>query len=132
MSKNIKIIEELYSAFKSKDYESFSQICDKNIRWNQNPGFPRGGSYIGYEEVVENVFKLFDITWDEWRFDIEDYFEAGDTIIVTGTYQGTHKETGKSFSSQAAHFYRVKDEKVVSFQQYADTKVICDAMDNLD
>lgn len=128
MSKNIKIIEALYRSFKDKDHQAFSNICDNNIRWKQNPGFPKGSSYTGSEEVIENVFKSFDTDWDEWVFEIEDYHDAGSTIIVTGIYKGIHKATGKPFISQAAHFYTIKNEKVISFQQYADTKPIWDAM----
>ena len=129
MESNLEVIHELYRSFKEKDYESFKKICDQNIIWSQSPGFPKGNSYKGAEEVVENVFKAFDDSWKEWTFTINKYHEAGDTIIVTGQYEGKHKITGKRFVSEAVHVYEVKDEKIVSFQQYADSKVIWDAME---
>jgi hypothetical protein len=68
MESNVEIIQELYRSFKEKDYDSFKVICDKDISWRQNPGFPKGGSYHGAEEVINNVFKAFDDSWENWKF----------------------------------------------------------------
>ena len=128
MKSNVEIIQELYRSFKEKDYDSFKAICDKDISWKQNPGFPKGSSYIGSEEVIRNVFKAFDDSWENWKFIIDNYHDAGETIVVTGIYKGKNRKTGKSFIAEAAHVYGLKSGKVVSFQQYADSKVIWDAM----
>lgn len=128
MLSNLDVIHELYRSFKEKDYDSFQGICDENIIWNQNPGFPNGRSYIGAKEVIDNVFMSFDEIWDEWKFEISQFYDAGATIIVTGAYKGRHKRTGKEFISEASHIYEVQNRKVTKFQQYADSKVIWDAM----
>jgi len=128
MKSGSEVIHELYRSFKEKDYESFKEICDQNIIWRQNPGFPKGSSYQGAEEVVENVFKAFDDSWVEWKFIINNLHDAGKTIVVTGRYEGRNKKTGKKFVSEAAHIYELGNGKIVSFQQYADSKVIWDAM----
>ena len=128
MKTNLEIIQDLYTFFKEKDYDSFRNICDEKITWNQNPGFPKGSSYKGADEIVNNVFRSFDENWKEWKFKIIKIYDAGATIIVTGLYEGRHKLTGKTFVSEAAHIYDLKDGKIVTFQQYADSKVIWDAM----
>lgn len=60
MPSNLEVIHELYRYFKEKDYNSFTEICDENIIWNQNPGFPNGKSHRGAKEVIDNVFTSFD------------------------------------------------------------------------
>lgn len=128
MSSNLAVIRELYRHFKEKDYNSFQEICDENIIWNQNPGFPNGNSHRGAQDVIDHVFMSFDETWDEWKLEISQFYDAGEAIIVTGVYEGRHKKTGKAFVSEAAHLYEIKKGKVVRFQQYADSKIIWDAM----
>ena len=128
MSTNIEIIHELYRAFKEKDYDAFTLICDEAICWNQNPGFPNGHRHVGSQAVIENVFKSFDESWNEWAFKIVEFHDAGDVIIVTGQYEGRHVKTEKTFVSEAAHHYRINNGRVVAFQQYCDTKLIWDAM----
>jgi uncharacterized protein len=125
---NLEIIQELYRAFREQDYDAFLRICTPDLEWIQNEGFPRGATHRGAEAVVEGVFKAFDDNWESWSFDIEQYLDAGETVIVIGSYAGRQRLTGKSFRSAAAHVYDLCDKKVSRFRQFTDTKVIWDAM----
>jgi uncharacterized protein len=125
---NLEIIQELYRAFREKDYDAFLQICTSDIEWIQNEGFPRGATRRGAEAVVDGVFKAFNQDWESWSFAIEQYLDAGETIVVIGNYTGRHRLSGKSFCSPAAHVYDLRDGKVSRFRQFTDTKVIWDAM----
>jgi uncharacterized protein len=63
-----------------------------------------------------------------WSFAIEEYLDAGSTIVVIGNYTGRHRLSGKLFRSPAAHVYDLLNGKVSRFRQFTDTKVIWDAM----
>ena len=128
---SIEIIETLYRAFESKDYELFSKICDADIEWIQNKGFPNGGHHHGTEAVIQNVFKRFDNDWGYFKFDIEEMVESkdGSKVIVTGSYLGRHKRTRKLLEASAAHYYAIENQKVKRFQQFADTAMIVAAME---
>jgi ketosteroid isomerase-like protein len=125
---NLEIIKELYRAFHEQDYDAFLQICTPELEWIQNEGFPRGATYRGAGAVVEGVFKAFNHNWQSWAFDIEQFLDAGETIVVIGSYTGCYRSTSKSFRSPAAHVYDLCNGKVLRFRQFADTKVIWDAM----
>jgi uncharacterized protein len=126
---NLELTQELYRTFREKDYDAFLGICTPDLIWVQNEGFPSGRTYQGAEAVVEGVFKAFNNDWDSWSFDIEQYLDAGDTIIVIGSYTAKHRISGKSFRSPAAHVYDISEGKVSRFRQFTDTKVIWDAID---
>lgn len=125
---NLDVVRELYRSFRERDYEAFLRICSPDLEWIQNEGFPRGSTKRSAQAVVEQVFKTFNHDWDNWRFDIEEYLDAGDTIIVIGTYSGVHRGTGKSMRSPAAHVYDLAGGLITRFRQFTDTKVIWDAM----
>jgi len=125
---NLEIIRELYRAFREKDYNAFLRICTRDLEWIQNKGFPRGATHRGAETVIEGVFKAFNHDWESWSFDIEQYLDAGETVIIIGSYAGRYRSTGKSFRSSAAHVYDLRDGKVSRFRQFTDTKAIWDAM----
>lgn len=126
--KNLEIVRELYRAFAEKDYDAFLGLCAPDLEWIQNKGFPKGETHQGAEAVIENVFKAFNNDWESWSFEIEQYLDAGETIIVIGSYTGRHRLSGKSFRSPGAHVYDIRDGKVFRFRQFTDTKIIWDAI----
>ncbi|MEA5595193.1 nuclear transport factor 2 family protein [Rivularia sp. UHCC 0363] len=123
---NIEVIQELYETFRDKDYEAFRRICDPSIEWIQNEGFPNGSTNYGADAVIENVFKAFNNDWESWRFEIEEYLDAANSIVVIGFYAGVHLSK-KSFRSNTAHVYDLADGKVTRFR-HTDTKLIWDTM----
>ena len=125
---NVELIKELYRAFREKDYTAFKRICSLDIEWIQNEGFPNGATWHGANEVIEGVFEAFDEDWESWKFEIEEYLDAGKSVVVIGAYSGVHRETKKSFRSAAAHVYDIAEGKVSRFRQFTDTKLIRDAM----
>ncbi len=125
---NIEIIQELYRAFREKDYDAFRKICTPDIEWIQNEGFPQGATYQGAASVVEGVFKSNDERWEKFLFHIDQYLNAGDSVIVIGAYIGRNRQSQKSLRAAAAHVYELVDGKVCRFRMFADTKTIWDSM----
>ena len=125
---NLDVIKSLYESIANKDWQHFKELSDPKLEWIQNEGFPKGRHSIGAEEVLKNVFDVFEQDWETWSFDIKEYLDAGDNIIVLGAYQGRHKKTGKKFTAAAAHVFDLKDGRVRRFRQYTDTAQIWKAM----
>lgn len=125
---NLEIVKRLYTAFSARDTDSIRQIFDPEIEWIQNDGFPGGGRYIGVDAVLKDVFAKFRSDWDTWQAIVEEWLDAGNTIVALGEYRGTHKSTGKSTKAAFAHVYRLKDGRIFRFQQYTDTLKVAEAM----
>lgn len=125
---NVQVIEELYRAFREKDYAAFLCISTEDLEWRQNEGFPGGSVWRGASEVVERVFRANDHRWESFAYDIEQVLDAGSSVVVIGTYSGYHRDSGKSMRAAAVHVYDLRDSKVFRFRMFADTKTIWDAM----
>jgi uncharacterized protein len=125
---HLETIQELYKAFHEKDYDVFLNLCTPDLEWIQNQGFPQGSTYLGAAAVVEGVFKSNDDRWDRFSFQIDNYLDAGDSIIVVGAYIGRNRRTQKSLHAAATHIYDLMDGKVYRFRMFADTKTIWDSM----
>jgi uncharacterized protein len=125
---NLEVIQELYRAFREKDYDAFQQICTADLTWIQNEGFPQGKTYQGAEAVIAGVFKSNNERWEMFSFQIDRYLDAENSVVVIGAYVGRHRETQKSLRAVAAHVYDLVDSKVCRFQMFADTKTIWDSM----
>ena len=49
-------------------------------------------------------------------------------VLATLRYDAKVKATGKAYNAQAAHLWSLNDEaKIISFQQYIDTKKLADS-----
>jgi len=125
---NIEVIQELYRAFREKDYDAFRRISTEDIEWIQNEGFPSGATHRGASEVIEKVFRANNSNWEGFAYQIEEFLDAGNSVIVTGMYAGRDRLSGKSMNAAAAHVYDLRNGKVCRFRMFADTKKIWDAM----
>ncbi len=79
----------------------------------------------GFKMVLEDIYTTF----PNWKFEIEEIVEAGDTVVVRTKVRGTHlgkgefpvnggmligvEPTGESFEVQHIHWYRLRDGKIV-------------------
>ena len=125
---NIKVVQELYQAFREQDYDTFSRLSTEDIEWIQNEGFPGGATYKGASAVIEGVFKANNDKWSGFAYHIEEILDAGNSVIVIGKYSGRDRLSGKSMSAAAAHIYDLHDGKIARFRMFADTKSIWNAM----
>lgn len=125
---NIEVIQELYRAFREKDYDAFLKITTEDLEWIQNEGFPGGATRKGSSDVIEAVFQANDNNWEGFAYKIEQFLNASNSVIVIGSYTGSNRISGKSMSAAATHIYDLRDGKVCRFRMFADTKTIWDAM----
>lgn len=125
---NIEVIQELYRAFREQDYDAFRSITTEDLEWIQNEGFPGGAIRKSASEVIEGVFQANDNNWENFAYNIEQFLDAGNSVIVIGRYAGYNRIYGKPMSAAAAHVYDFRNGKVCRFRMFADTKRIWDAM----
>ncbi|WP_154852726.1 nuclear transport factor 2 family protein [Cyclobacterium xiamenense] len=128
-SENRAIIDGLYKAFAEGDIPTVLGMMDSTIVWNEAEGNPYadGNPYIGPDAVLNGVFGR--IGAEHAYFNLKDivlHEMFNDKVLATLRYDGKHNN-GNSYDAQVAHFWTLKDGKVIAFQQYVDTKKLHDA-----
>ena len=124
---NLEIVQRFYVAFGGKDRDTILQLFAPDIEWIQNKGFPAGGRHVGAETVLNEVFTKFRVEWKSWEAPVNEWIDAGETIIALGEYRGAHARTGKSMTAAFAHIYRVRNGRIAQFRQFTDTMKIAEA-----
>jgi hypothetical protein len=81
---------------------------------------------------VQNLFMRLATEWDGFTVTPNEFYDAGDTVAVECRYTGAYKATGKSIDAQVCHVWTLSSGKVTSFQQYADTGQLQEAMGTRD
>jgi ketosteroid isomerase-like protein len=128
MSTNSDLIRGLYDAFAAGDVPGVLGVLDREVRWTEAEGFPYGGTYVGPEAVLTNVFARLGSEWDGFSAVPAEIVADGDTVVALGAYGGVYKATGKSIAVPFAHVWTLRDGKAVRFQQYTDTALVRDAV----
>ena len=118
---NVDVIRAHYDASDRGDLAGMLAPLGPDTRWTEAAGFPYAGTYIGPDEVRSGVFEAIGRDWDGYRFTLDELLDAGDTVIGVGTYIGTHRRTGRSFTARVAHLWRFDAGKVASFEQFVDS-----------
>jgi len=128
MSDNLSIIKKSYELGAKGDIPGMLADLSEKAEWTEIAGGPYGGTYIGAEEVIKNVFERIGADWEQFACIPEEFHDAGDTIVMTGWYSGVHAKTKKSFKVRVAHVWKLADGKIIKFEQFTDSAGMLAAM----
>ncbi len=128
MRTNLKIVSDHYAASARQDLVAMMADVAPDARWTEMAGFPCAGTWIGPEQIVENVFAVLGSTWTGYRLDLQELIDSGERVVGLGSYHGSFDATGKSMQARVAHVWRLRDGKIVEFEQFTDTLLVAQAM----
>ena len=127
---NIGIIDNIYKAFDVGDIPAVLASLDASVVWNEAEGnaLADGNPYMGPEAVLNGVFARIGENHEYFKLtDIDLHEMSNNQVLATLRYDAKVKTTGKKYNAQVAHHWSLKDGKVITFQQYVDTKQLADA-----
>ncbi|MBO9616424.1 MAG: nuclear transport factor 2 family protein [Dyadobacter sp.] len=126
---NLEIIKGTYEGGSSEENgKNLAKYVADTIIWIEAKGFPYAGRYIGLEAITQNVFSRLASEWINYKFTPEGYLADQDKVVAYGTYSGTYKITNKYFSARVAHLWKLKDGRIISFEQFVDSVPVNYAM----
>ncbi|MEZ4837789.1 ester cyclase [Flavobacterium sp.] len=127
---NVTTIDNLYKAFTRGDVPAVLGAMDANIVWYEAEGnkFADGNPYKGPEAILNGVFARVLAEHEYFNLDkIQLHEMANNKVLATLRYKAKHKN-GNEYNAQVAHFWTLKEGKIIAFQQFVDTKKLDDAM----
>lgn len=121
MAQIVETIRGAYAAFARGDIASVLAVLAPGASWTEAEGGPYGGTFVGPDAVLQNVFMRIGAEWDGYSAVPEEFIANEDTVVAIGEYSGTYKATGKSFEAPFVHVWKFLDGKIISFRQHTDT-----------
>jgi hypothetical protein len=122
---NIDLVRRGYEAFGRGDLAGLLSLFDEQIKW-VTPGptdLPTAGTRRGRDSVQQFFGTLAEL-FDFQRFEPKEFIAQGDRVIVLGEDTVRLKATGAVFDLEWAHAFSVKNDKIVTFNEYLDTAAI--------
>ncbi len=128
MKINLQIVADHYAASARQDIAGMMAEVSPDVAWTEMAGFPCAGTWIGPDQVTANVFAVLGSEWENYRFTLEKLIDGGEHIVGVGTYSGRNRETGKAMQARVTHVWRLAAGKIVVFEQFTDTLLVAQAM----
>ncbi|MGE8412096.1 MAG: nuclear transport factor 2 family protein [Pseudomonas sp.] len=126
---NLALIKSTYEGANSQENaRNTAAALAPDARWTEAAGFPYAGTYVGFEQVLEHVFKRLGSEWQDFTFKVENYVAQGDKVFAYGNYQGIYNASGKPIDVRVAHLWTLKDGQVTHFEQFVDSHSVQLAM----
>lgn len=122
---NTGMIREIYGNFKSGDIAGLLDKIDDSAVWilPNMDNVPHAGARKGKNAIAE-FFSLVGSNMEFNSFEPTIYYSNPEGVAVYGTYNWTVKETGRTATAPFAHFFTIRDGKVVYFREVTDTAVV--------
>jgi ketosteroid isomerase-like protein len=121
-------LREVYTAIQQGDFERLKGHLAHDVEWELPDTIPWGGvhhGHLGIESVYESYTEHVDGVWA----DPDEFFDAGDSVIVLGRVSGTARATGEHFEVPFAHVWGLEDGVPSRLRAYFDTASIIAALE---
>jgi uncharacterized protein len=123
VSNGLEVVERLYDAFARGDAAGIMAQLHDELDWNEAENFMLSdrNPYRTPAAVADGVFRRLATDVRDYEATPTEIFDAGDVIVALGRSKGIIVATGKPFDAQYVHIWRVKNGKIIGFQQVIDT-----------
>jgi ketosteroid isomerase-like protein len=129
MTTPVDIVRGFYDALGRGDVTTVLSLFDAQIEWTEAERFPYyGGTWHGPQAVVDNLLVPLSRDWDGFSATAREFVAGGDRVVALGSYSGTYKQTGRSFTAAFAHVWAVRNDKLARFAMHTDTAKVLEAV----
>ena len=129
MTTPVTIVRRFYDALGRGDVPAVLSLLDAQVEWTEAERFPYySGTWRNRQAVLDNVLKPLAADWAGFSAKAHEFIAEGDRVVALGTYSGTFKKTGRSFSAAFAHVWTVRGERLASFNMHTDTAKVLEAV----
>jgi ketosteroid isomerase-like protein len=120
--RNTQVVQQAYDLFKRGDIPALLNMMADDIRWTlpKMDGIGFSGDRQG-RQAVEQFFTDLAADQTARQFDPREFIAQGDEVVALGHYVWEVKQTGRSWESDFAHAFTVRDGRVSRFREFMDT-----------
>jgi ketosteroid isomerase-like protein len=120
---NITVIpQQAYEAFQRADIAAVLSTLADEVEWIiptiDNVSF--SGPRRGRAQVAE-FFSALAEQQEALRFEPKEFIAGEEKVVALGSYEWKVKATGKTWRSDFAHVFTIRDGKVVRFEEFTDS-----------
>lgn len=118
---NVEIVRQAIEAFNrgGADAGALSAFYDTEIEFQEDSKLPEPGLYQGSEAVAGYVRQYLE-AFDDYRYEIEEIYDAGDKVLVFNRQHGRGKGSGAPVEMRNAWLFFLQEGRIVRIRPYWD------------
>ena len=119
---NIKVVQQAYDNFKQGNIDGVLALIADDVDWRlpKMENVRISGTRQGRAQV-QQFFGMVGEDQEPLQFEPREYIANGDRVVALGHYKWNVKRTATTFESDFAHVFRVKNGRIIAFDEYLDT-----------
>jgi uncharacterized protein len=117
-AENVGVVRELYERYVSNPEATF-ELFDPEIEWSEPEEIPDSQVYRGHDGVRDSMRKFVG-TWDDFRNNVQELIDAGDSVIARVRITGRGKGSGVGIDAEQFQVWTLRDGKAVRLQMFFD------------
>jgi ketosteroid isomerase-like protein len=122
MDSAMTVVKQAYEAFGRNDIEALLELVAPTVDWRiVGPASLPFPTQCHTRQEVARFFKDLAEDGEITVFEPREFIEADDRVVVLGFVRVTLSATGKTFESEWAHVFTVKDGLVTRWVEFFDT-----------
>ena len=84
-----------------------------------DPGSFVAGTYRGHEGIGD-LLRLTAEVFDQFRYEVDDLVDAGDSVLVLGRIRARGVQSGATGAQHGALLFQLRDGRIVAYRSYLD------------
>lgn len=112
-------VQRMFAAFNAGDLDGLIETVHVDSRWlyiGANPRISKAeiNGREGVRKFFEGILKRLEMT----EFNMDEFIEQGDTVVIFGSEAGTVRATGQPFRNEWTQKYVVRNNQITNMAEY--------------
>ncbi|MBJ2157319.1 nuclear transport factor 2 family protein [Variovorax sp. IB41] len=118
---------DLWNGSQAASAQHWMDMIDDDVRWRSLGDGAAGAEFTRECCSKDEVLRYFEQMGAQWTlisYDANEFIAQGDRVVMLGSCEWAHRQTGKAVKTPKADVVRFRDGKIVEFMEYYDTAAV--------
>lgn len=125
---NVEVVRRIYRAWQTDTTPVDSGLLDPDVEWVNPPEAIESGTRKGIDAFAAAAESVSD-TFEGASVDIEEFFDAGDRVVVIATLRGRGRGSGADVERRQGYVWTLRDGRAIRFQWFNSAEDALEAAD---
>ena len=113
---NVEVVQRFVDHWNETGEPPWAEI-DPDAVWVIDPSSFVAGTYQGHEGI-RTLLRLTAEVFDDFRYEVDDMVDAGDSVVVLGRIHARGAQSGATGAQYGALLFEIRDRRIVAYRSY--------------